>query len=222
MRVTTQMVNESARRAGLPGNNATLLDYINQNSNDNSLLSVLSNKNSQSALTKINSSNYEKTQKAADALGESIAKLTDEKNDLFAQAEEKKDSSKVKEEIQTLIENYNALLNTLSKPASTLDAFYNNSLKDVTKGMSEELSKAGITINQDGTLNVDQEKFKAADLETLQKLFGSSSELTAKLDFVSGKIGDNAKANLESIISTYGSTGSILSGYNDSKYNFLG
>ena len=29
MRVTTQMLNETARKAGLPINNSTLLDYIN-------------------------------------------------------------------------------------------------------------------------------------------------------------------------------------------------
>lgn len=36
------MLNESARRAGLPINNTSLLNYINNDGSDNSLLSALS------------------------------------------------------------------------------------------------------------------------------------------------------------------------------------
>ena len=40
MRITTQMLNESARKAGLPINSNSLLNYVNGNS-DNTLLNAL-------------------------------------------------------------------------------------------------------------------------------------------------------------------------------------
>lgn len=45
MRVTTQMLNESARRSGLPINHSSLLDHIGVNGK-NTLLDALDRKNS--------------------------------------------------------------------------------------------------------------------------------------------------------------------------------
>lgn len=44
MRITTQMLNESAKKSGLPINNTSLLNYINGDETNNSLLEAL-NKN---------------------------------------------------------------------------------------------------------------------------------------------------------------------------------
>ena len=44
MRITTQMLNESARKAGLPVNNTSLLNYINNKNQGNSLLDALNKK----------------------------------------------------------------------------------------------------------------------------------------------------------------------------------
>ena len=41
MRVTTQMLNETARKARLPINNSTLLDYINNDSSADSMLNSI-------------------------------------------------------------------------------------------------------------------------------------------------------------------------------------
>lgn len=42
MRITNQMLNESAKKAGLPINSTSLLNYINNDSSKNTLLSALS------------------------------------------------------------------------------------------------------------------------------------------------------------------------------------
>ena len=47
MRVTTQMLNESARKAGLPLHDTSLLNYINKENGGNGLLDAISNKNGQ-------------------------------------------------------------------------------------------------------------------------------------------------------------------------------
>ncbi len=57
MRITTQMLNESARKAGLPVNNTSLLNYINNKGEGNSLLDAL-NKKKETVATATQKSNY--------------------------------------------------------------------------------------------------------------------------------------------------------------------
>ena len=64
MRVTTQMLNESARRSGLP--NSSLLDHIGGNGK-NTLLDALDRKNS-TAIDTENKKKYEKLGKTAEKL----------------------------------------------------------------------------------------------------------------------------------------------------------
>ena len=44
MRITTRMLNESVRKAGLPVNNTSLLNYINNKGKGNTLLDALNKK----------------------------------------------------------------------------------------------------------------------------------------------------------------------------------
>ena len=85
MRITTQMLNETARKTGLPVNNSSLLNYVNKKDN-NSLLGSLQNSMTQkSDIAKKKS--YEKLEDAADSLEEAAKALTNEKGDsLFAKA----------------------------------------------------------------------------------------------------------------------------------------
>lgn len=59
MRITTQMVNEAARKAGIPVNNTSLLDYVRQGNSQNSMLEALSSKTS----AKTDSGNRKKYEK---------------------------------------------------------------------------------------------------------------------------------------------------------------
>ncbi len=49
MRITTQMLNESARKAGLPVNSVSLLNYVNKGNSQNTLLSALNKKKTDAA-----------------------------------------------------------------------------------------------------------------------------------------------------------------------------
>ena len=66
MRVTTQMLNESARRSGLPINHSSLLDHIGGNGK-NTLLDALDRKNS-TAIDTENKKKYVKLGKTAEKL----------------------------------------------------------------------------------------------------------------------------------------------------------
>lgn len=71
MRITTQMLNESARKAGLPVNNTSLLNYINNKGQGNSLLDAL-NEKKEIAKNAVQKSNYENLEQQADGLTNSL------------------------------------------------------------------------------------------------------------------------------------------------------
>ena len=210
MRVTTQMLNETARKARLPINNSTLLDYINNDSSADSMLNSING--STSAATQMLKANASKTG----------YELAGEKSTVFKDARESKDTSKVTAAVQELIDKYNSLVEVMSKTSSSLDEFYKKALKGLPESIKESLEKVGITYNSDGTLEVDSDKLKKADVDSLEKIFGSDSEFMKKLSFVTDRIESNAEANLQSVSSTYSSTADIMSSFNSSKYDFLG
>lgn len=224
MRITTQMVNESAKKAGMPIHNSSLLSYINQDSGDNTLLGAL-NKNQQATkqVNETTRNNYEALEKAADKLVKNTAILMQEdENGLFAQAKESGDYQKIYESVEGLFEDYNSTLKNLKKLSGTMNQFYSQMLSEAPFEMKESLSSVGISFDKDGSAKVDMEKLKATDVETLEKLFGSKSDFIRKLNFVSTRVLSNAEANVESFSNAYGANGSLYSGVPSSKYDFLG
>lgn len=224
MRITTQMLNESARKAGLPINNTSLLNYINNDGSSNSLLEAL-NKNNKStaAVDTVSKKNYEKLEKEADKLMDSTATLLQEgENSLWAQAKESGGNQKIYDGIESLFENYNSTMKALKNASSTMNDFYRQMLAEVPEESKESLASMGITFAKDGTASVDMDKVKETDLETLENLFGSKSEFMSRMNFISTRISDNAGANVESLSSAYSSNGSLYTGSISSKYDFWG
>ena len=173
-------------------------------------------------ISKVCKTGYEKTDKSSENLQNAIDKLAGEKSTLFKDARESKDTSKVTAAAQELIDKYNSLIEAMSKTSSSLDEFYKKALKGLPESIKESLEKVGITYNNDGTLEIDSDKLKKADIDSLEKIFGSDSEFMKKLSFVTDRIESNAEANLQSVSSTYSSTADIMSSFNSSKYDFLG
>lgn len=66
MRITTLMLNESARKAGFPVNRTSLLNYINTGNSQNALVNTLNKKSSTVDTEK--KVNYEKLENTADNL----------------------------------------------------------------------------------------------------------------------------------------------------------
>ena len=124
MRITTQMLNETARKTGLPVNNSSLLNYVNKKDN-NSLLGSLQNSMTQkSDIAKKKS--YEKLEDAADS-------LTNEKGDsLFAKAKESGSTAEIIKTVKALIEQYNETRKQLDNNTSTINMCYNQMLKSLT------------------------------------------------------------------------------------------
>ncbi len=222
MRITTQMLNESAREAGLPINNTSLLNYIDgdDSTTDNSLLDALSKKSTTDTVQK---SSYEQLEKSADELEDAASVLTSEKDDnIYAQARKNEDTEAVKKQAKELLSDYNDMLEKLGKSDSSLNAYYKQMLGEVYSNEKEGLNLIGIYTDKDGYLSLDESKFDEADIDTLEKVLGSTSGFSAKTGYIASRVANNAESYLESMSSQYNSTGKNYSSYSNSRYNFWG
>jgi hypothetical protein len=221
MRVTTQMLNELSRKAGLP-TRTSLLDYINKDSSttENSLLSALSKKSTTNATQK---SSYEQLEKSADALEDAASVLVSEKDDnIFAQARESENTEEVKKQTKELLSNYNDMLKKLGKSNSTLNIYYKQMLGEVYSNDKESLNSIGISADKRGYLSLDESKFDETDVDTLEKVLGKDSAFSLKAGFLAEHVSSNAQSYLESMSSQYSSTGRNYSVYSNNRYNFWG
>lgn len=222
MRITTQMVNESARKAGLPVNNTSLLNYINNKGQGNSLLDAL-NKKTETIRNTEQKSNYEKLDKEADKLTQTTeVLLKDGEGSVFEQAKASSNNQKVYDGIEKFFEDYNSTLKELRNTSHTMNDFYRQMLIEATAEVKESLAEIGITFAKDGTAKVDREKIKSIDLETLENVFGKESEFVKKVDFLSNRISDYAKANMESFGNAYHADGNLYSVIGNSRYDLWG
>ena len=202
MRITNQMLNESARKSGLPINRSSLLDYINKDGSSNPLLEAL-NKNKEIAANSAKKDSYEKLDKEADLLTQATEGLLQDGEN-------------------NLLESYNSTLKALRSTSNTMNDFYRQMLLEAPAEAKESLESVGITFAKDGTANIDMEKIKAADFTALEGLFGKESDFVNKVQFLSTRISDNAEANVESLSSAYNSNGNLYAAMGSSKFDFWG
>ncbi len=213
MRVTTQMVNESAQRAGLPGLGSTLLDTTQQSKTKDALLNALAKKTGTSKSGKLFGSDYEKIGKAASEM--------EKKASLFTEAEKSGDTESMRKAGKELAEAYNKSLASLEKSASPLDRLYYAKLKETVAENKDALAVAGVKVSKNGSLTIDETKLNETDNEMLIKAFGSAGSFAEKAGFLGTHISDNADRMLESISNQYSASGLTSSAYMN-KYDFWG
>lgn len=220
IRVTTYMLNEASKKAGLPINSSSLLNYINNDNKGNPLLESLQN-NKEKAQSQ-NQKLYEKLQDAAEALENAAGALGSEKKDsIFEKAKQSGDSTEAVKNIKTLIEQYNELKKQLEKDAaSPISAYYGRTIKELAVQNSDMLSALGITVGKDGSIAIDENKLKAAKIEDLEKMFGSDSEFIQKLQYLAAHVSDNASAEIKSLGNLYGQDANAFSSYVSNKFDW--
>lgn len=218
MRITNQMLNESAKKAGLPINYTSLLNYINNDSSENTLLSALS-KNKSSAAGTGKKSNYEKLEKSAEQLLQKAENFTTEgEESIFSKARESGSNQEIYDGVEALVETYNNTIKALKTASTPLNDYYRQMMQEAADENSEALESIGITIAKDGTAVLEMDKLKTADTDTLEKVLGTFSK---KVAFLATRISDNAEANAKSLTSQYNSKGDIYSALSN-KYDVWG
>lgn len=221
LRITNQMLQRNAQRAGIQLNQNTLLDVINNKNSSSSLLNAISTNNS--ALTKLQKNNYKELEESANQMNEYASKFSDTSdNSLFAKAENSGSNKDVVENVKNFVEAYNATVDKLKTTDNTLNKYYLQKMESLVTDNAEALKAIGITQSKDGTISVDTKTLESASVSDLKAAFGSSNEFVSKMSYVGSKVEQNATANIESISSQYTSNGinSYLSSTN--KYDFWG
>lgn len=225
MRITTQMINEGARKAGLPIHGNSLLDYIKTDGSNNSLLNSLSRNNNNAtvnqSVSKLQKNSFEKLEKSAENLQEKAEKfLAEGKDSLFAKAGETKDAQPIYDAAKTLVEQYNNTIKNIKSASSPLNDYYKQMFEEIIGENKETLHTVGISSLKDG-LVLDETKMKSASLEDIEKALGSKSTFSAKVVYIASRVSANAQTNMASVSSTYSSTGDIYSAIN-SKFDLWG
>ena len=228
MRITTQVLNTSMRKAGLPVDTMSLLSGINSSSQSNGLLSALSkdgrHKNGLLSVldkygttSQVQKKNYEKLNSSAKELQQTAEAL--HSKEIYDEAREKGDNKAILEQAEALMERYNDALKSLKKSTTPLNQYYRQMLTDAGKENKESLESIGITQEKDGTLKLDQDKLKASSTDALEQAFGGV--FTEKLSFLAERVADNAKANANSASSQYNAAGNNYFAQANS-FDFLG
>lgn len=222
MRITSQMLNASAQKAGEQINH-TLLDYIKAGKSGNTLQQVLSaNKTSTKNATQ--KKNYEKLDDAADSLAEQAAALMSEQEDsLFgklAAEDTEENRNALCDTVEKLVDSYNDTRKSLLTAQGTLNNYYAKLLKEAAEDNADELAAVGITL-EGGKMSLDAAKFKSADLDAVKKVLGTDSTFMEKTVMLAEHVSDNAGAGLDSLSNQYGANGVNYSARN-SRYDSRG
>ncbi len=227
MRITTSMLNETAKKTGIPINQNNLLSYLNNDEgvSDNTLLDALNKNNKVSSKA---TENYKKLEKSADRLKDAAQKLTaDGEQSLYDKIRNSEEADKPKHQeelysgIGSFLEQYNATLSELDKNAGPMNSYYKQMLKDTAKENSKALEDLGVTADEDGRLSLDMEKLKNASVDDIEKVFGKTGTFAVKSSILAERISDNAQVNAESYSSQYSAFGSLQSQI-ASKFDFWG
>ncbi len=221
MRITNQVLNESARKAGLPIQGTSLLDYVNKNpGSDQSLLQALEERESAST-EPVNKKNYEKLEKALDAYEKEAEKFADKsETSMFEKAKESKDMTEICDNVDKLVAKYNSAVSAMRKSDNPLDAYYLQMFLGTTEDQKKELAEIGITMGKDGSLSVDREKLKTSDLSAVERALGADSTFITRTGFVAGRAADHAHANVRSVSTQYNAAGNTYAAQS-SLYDFL-
>lgn len=210
MRITSNILNEASKEAGLPLTGNSLVNQLNGDSSSDSLTKALDDKYGKAGGV-LSKENYEKLAKAAENLRKQAEKLAGEGSDaLYAKAEESGDASEVYESVASLVEFYNKTMEALRKNSGTMNDFYRQSMQAAVKESAEALKEIGITVDRNGKMTLDSEKLKSAELSRVKSLLGSGGTVSGKLSLIAEKVSDNASANAKSASSQYDASGHAL------------
>jgi hypothetical protein len=168
-------------------------------------------------------SSYEQLEKSANTLEESAAVFASEKDDnFFTRAKEEGTMESVKKRAKEFISNYNDMMKKLGGSGSVLNDYYKQMLQKAYNENKEDLSGIGIAADRNGYLRLDEGKFDATDIDTLENVLGGDSTFTVKTGYIASRIANNAESYLESMSSQYSAAGNNYSTYLSSKYDFWG
>ncbi len=143
---------------------------------------------------------YTTVKSAAEGLSEAVDKLGSKS--LY----EKEDREDLYSAVKDFIDNYNSVVkNGTSETLESLNSITVRMLKN-TKANSNALNQVGISVGKDGSLSIDKDKFKQADISTVKALFNGSGSFADSTASRAGIV-KNTVANKLSVSKVYNAEG---------------
>lgn len=121
------------------------------------------------------------------SLSGSVSKLQNENT--FKSENGESASDKVVAAMKNFVTDYNNVVSAAKKSTLANKTSYVANMMDSTAANSEKLSELGVTINANGTLQLNETKLKAADVSKVQELFSKDdvmsygSKISSRLQF---------------------------------------
>lgn len=134
-----------------------------------------------------------------EAYGQALQKT--EKDSVYDKARETGSTEDIVEKIKGFVTQYNHMLEDLEESGSKTDASFLSQLNSMSRAGAGELSKTGVNRQSDGTLVIDEKKLLAADVDTLEKVWGGSG-FPASAAARAGTVEASAERNIEAEKST--------------------
>lgn len=132
MRITTQMLANSAAKSGIPIQRTSLLDIINNKSSQNLLGTIGKSMNTTStgATDILRKNNYAKLEDLSEKLSQSASKLAgSDKGSIYDKAKESGDTTDILSDVNKMVEAYNATMKQLKTTGGIMNEFYQQQLK---------------------------------------------------------------------------------------------
>lgn len=174
----------------------TVLDYLDNDDNDNSIESILSSASDYRTAsikqklgipdTKDSAETAKNILTASVSAAETLDKLlSTNDNSIFKKAENDTSDTALTDavtEVQSFIASYNTLVKNMSSQGGTVNITYLTELGKAYVDNEKELNDLGITRGSDGLLCVDADKLKAADLNSLKTAFNGKDSYAASVN----------------------------------------
>lgn len=144
------------------------------------------------------------------------------KTSLFAKAKESGSNAEIAASIKGFVSQYNSMLGNLRESGNRTDNNYLAQLNSISSINSSELASCGVTRKADGTLIVDEKKLAAADVETLEKVWGGKSGFAGRVSLWADSVESTAERSMEAKASS--SYSNLFNNYGNSGnyFNFFG
>lgn len=119
-----------------------------------------------------------------------------EKDSVYDKARESGSTDQIVSDVKSFVNQYNNMLEDLRESGTRTDASFLTQLNSMSRAAEHDLALTGVSRRADGTLAVNEKKLEAADVDTLEKVWGGKG-FSAKAAAKAGSVQTTAEYNIE-------------------------
>ncbi len=94
-----------------------------------------------------------------------------------------------------MVTSYNNTVKGLNGTPTSLNRVYGQMMQNAFRENRDSLKEIGITVNRDNTVSLNEKKFKAAGVDTIEKVLGAEGDFSSRIEFISENAANNAIRN---------------------------